>query len=170
MVCLRLILLCYRITCLWFCNKKGALFVPDPVYTCGWSQAKTNTSLILTRASNPPPAATRRPGRLWTQPSVKSQVYLKHCEILLRLCVTMYLTCVPRQLFFFRCGPEMPKGWTPPVRTSCSDRNKKVRNEWGHVKRTSVWMGGVPPAKFGTVTSIKVITTTVTYWILKNNS
>ena len=32
MVCLSVILLCYRITCLWFCNKKGALFVPDPVY------------------------------------------------------------------------------------------------------------------------------------------
>ena len=27
------ILLCYRITCLCFCNKKwGALFVPDPAY------------------------------------------------------------------------------------------------------------------------------------------
>ena len=36
-VCLNVMLLCYRITCLWFCNKrfcnnKGALFVPDPVY------------------------------------------------------------------------------------------------------------------------------------------
>ena len=30
MVCLNVIL-CYRMTCLWFCNKKGALFVPDPV-------------------------------------------------------------------------------------------------------------------------------------------
>ena len=25
----------------------------------------------------------------------------------------MYLMCGPRQLFFFQCGPEMPKGWTP---------------------------------------------------------
>ena len=37
MVCLSVILLCYRMTHLWFCNKricnkKGALFVPDPVY------------------------------------------------------------------------------------------------------------------------------------------
>ena len=37
MVCLSVILLCYRITCLWFCNKrflcnKKALFVPEPVY------------------------------------------------------------------------------------------------------------------------------------------
>ena len=24
--------LCYRTTCLGFCNKTGALFVPDPVY------------------------------------------------------------------------------------------------------------------------------------------
>ena len=37
MVCLSVILLCYRITCWWFCNKrvcnlKRALFVPDSVY------------------------------------------------------------------------------------------------------------------------------------------
>ena len=25
----------------------------------------------------------------------------------------MYLMCGPRQLFFFQCGPETPKGWTP---------------------------------------------------------
>ena len=36
MVCLSVILLCYRITCLWLCNKrlynkKGVLFVLDPV-------------------------------------------------------------------------------------------------------------------------------------------
>ena len=36
-VCLSVILICYRMTHLWFCNKricnkKGALFVPDPVY------------------------------------------------------------------------------------------------------------------------------------------
>ena len=36
MVCLSVILLCDRITCVWFCdkrfcNKKGAFFVPDPV-------------------------------------------------------------------------------------------------------------------------------------------
>ena len=27
--------------------------------------------------------------------------------------VFVYLMCGPRQLFFFQCGPEMPKGWTP---------------------------------------------------------
>ena len=37
MVCLSVILLCYRIICLWFCdkifcNKKGTLFGPDPVW------------------------------------------------------------------------------------------------------------------------------------------
>ena len=31
-VCLSVTLLSYRITCLWFCNKKGMLFVPDPVF------------------------------------------------------------------------------------------------------------------------------------------
>ena len=30
--CLSVILLGYRITCLWFCNKKEELFVPDPVF------------------------------------------------------------------------------------------------------------------------------------------
>ena len=35
-------------------------------------------------------------------------------RFLLRLCVTTYLMCGPRQLFFFQCGPEMPKGWTTP--------------------------------------------------------
>ena len=29
---LSVILLCYRITCVWFCNKKEMLFVLDPVY------------------------------------------------------------------------------------------------------------------------------------------
>ena len=28
--------------------------------------------------------------------------------------VIMYLRCDPRQLFF-QCGPETPKGWTPPI-------------------------------------------------------
>ena len=28
------------------------------------------------------------------------------------LCVTVYLMCGPKQLFYFQCGPEMPKGWT----------------------------------------------------------
>ena len=38
MVCL-CVILCYRITCLWLynkrflCNKKGVLFVPDPVFS-----------------------------------------------------------------------------------------------------------------------------------------
>ena len=37
MQCLSVVLLCYRIACLWFCNKgflcnkKGVLFMPDPV-------------------------------------------------------------------------------------------------------------------------------------------
>ena len=28
------------------------------------------------------------------------------------LLVFVYLTCGLRQLFFFQCGPETPKGWT----------------------------------------------------------
>ena len=52
MVCLSVILLYYGIACLWFyntgfCNKKGALFVPDPVYwflnvkstLCAWDKS-----------------------------------------------------------------------------------------------------------------------------------
>ena len=29
------------------------------------------------------------------------------------LLVFVYLMCGPRQLFFFQCGPEKPKGWAP---------------------------------------------------------
>ena len=32
MVCLSVILSCYRMTRLRYCNEKGALFVPDPVF------------------------------------------------------------------------------------------------------------------------------------------
>ena len=32
MVCLSVILSCYRITCLWFVIKKGGLFMPGPVF------------------------------------------------------------------------------------------------------------------------------------------
>ena len=32
MVCLSVILVCYRIICLWLCNRTWALFVPDPVF------------------------------------------------------------------------------------------------------------------------------------------
>ena len=33
--------------------------------------------------------------------------------------ITMYLRCGPRQLFFFQCGVEMPKGRTPLI--TCSE-------------------------------------------------
>ena len=33
----------------------------------------------------------------------------------------VYLMCGPRQLLFFQCGPEMPKGWTPLLEASCED-------------------------------------------------
>ena len=36
-------------------------------------------------------------------------------DFLLWLCRTMYLVCGPRQLFFFQCGLEMSKGWTPVI-------------------------------------------------------
>ena len=32
MVCLSVTSLYYRITCLWLCNKRGVLLVPDPVF------------------------------------------------------------------------------------------------------------------------------------------
>ena len=34
-------------------------------------------------------------------------------RFVLWLHITMYLMCGPRQLFFFQCDQEMPKGWTP---------------------------------------------------------
>ena len=47
MVCWSVILLCYRVACLWFwnkrfCNKKGALFVLDPVYVCVYIHIHTH--------------------------------------------------------------------------------------------------------------------------------
>ena len=35
------------------------------------------------------------------------------------LLVFVYLTSGPRQLFFFQCGPEMPKVWTPNSKHMC---------------------------------------------------
>ena len=36
-------------------------------------------------------------------------------DFVLFLLVFVYLMCGPRQLFFFQCGPEMPKGWRPLI-------------------------------------------------------
>ena len=36
--------------------------------------------------------------------------------------------CGPRQFFFFKCGPEMPKGWTP-LQQCVSDR--RLRQAYG---------------------------------------
>ena len=49
MVYLSVILLCHRITCLLFCNKKfcnkkGALFVPDPLVETGIQKATIQVS------------------------------------------------------------------------------------------------------------------------------
>ena len=64
---------------------------------------------------------TRKPVRLWLNflgvcgnAWGVQQIYLKPFffthELLL---VFVYLMGDPRQLFFFQCGPKMPKGWTP---------------------------------------------------------
>ena len=37
--------------------------------------------------------------------------------------VTVYLMCGPRQLFFFQCGIEMPKVWTPLLKHCISVSN-----------------------------------------------
>ena len=52
-------------------------------------------------------------------------------------CVTMYLVCGPRQLFFFQSGPEMPKVWTPLLQRIVK-RDWKSRNE---VERYFLFMG-----------------------------
>ena len=39
--------------------------------------------------------------------------------------VFVYLTCGPRQLFFFQCGPETPKGWAPLLQT-CGKPFKRI--------------------------------------------
>ena len=68
---------------------------------------------VVPGESNPRPSGGMQPRWLWMRPNTTLQTYLKHDEILLWLRVTMYLTCGPRQLFFFHCGPEMPKARTP---------------------------------------------------------
>ena len=40
------------------------------------------------------------------------------------LLVFVYLMCGPRQLFFFQCGPETPKGWTPLMYKIMSSINR----------------------------------------------
>ena len=68
----------------------------------------------VTEVSNPQPT-----GHIQLRTAMKA-AHLKTVNLLktLRdfLCVIvlqMYLMCGPRQLFFFHCGPEMPKSLTP---------------------------------------------------------
>ena len=51
---------------------------------------------------------------LWWQMSHKlwMDIFFAHQFSL----VFVYLVCGPKQLFFFQCGPETPKGWTPWIR------------------------------------------------------
>ena len=80
--------------------------------------------------SNLQPPAACGPGWLWMQPSTKSQIYVKYYAIVLWLRVTMYLMCGPRQLFFFQCGPDTPKG-RALLSLDCSEKplicNQKTR-------------------------------------------
>ena len=59
------------------------------------------------------PRAACDPGWLWMSPNTKSCIYLKPFVFAYQFSlVFVYLMCGPRQLFFFQCGPETPKGWT----------------------------------------------------------
>ena len=57
-------------------------------------------------------------GLVWPRMAVSAAQH-KIIHLLKTLCdffcdhVTMYLMCSPKQHFFFQCGPETPKGWTP---------------------------------------------------------
>ena len=60
------------------------------------------------------PGAACHPGWVRMQPNTKLQIHLK-TFFAHQFSLVLYLMCGPRQLPFFQCGPETPKGWTPLV-------------------------------------------------------
>ena len=56
--------------------------------------------------------------------------------------------CVPRQLFFFQCGPEMPTGWTPlgldlPSTGRMITKICSAVKTHGELFFTCIWLGTV---------------------------
>ena len=82
-------------------------------------------SLLVTGTSNPWPR-----GSLWprmamnvAQHKVLNLLKTFFCSsVFISVCVFVYWTCGPRQLFFFQCGPETPKVWTPLMGSSVNLR------------------------------------------------
>ena len=62
MVCLSVILLCYRVTCLWFCNKRG-IICAGPLHQC-----KCAIGWVLTRVNSRVPSTTTMIGRPFSLP------------------------------------------------------------------------------------------------------
>ena len=51
----------------------------------------------------------------------------------------MYLTCGPRQLFFFQCGAETPKGWTPLTGFLLNKSKKRKKEIMLHTEMHAPW-------------------------------
>ena len=66
-----------------------------------------------TGVSNPQPTGCMRPTMSMNVAQHKIINLLTTLWAFLFLLVSVHLMCVPRQLFIFQCGPEMPKCWTP---------------------------------------------------------
>ena len=70
----------------------------------------------LAGVSSPRPAGCMQPRTAANASQYKIvNLFKTFWDFFLWLHVAMYFMCGPRQLFFFQCGPEMPKGWTPLV-------------------------------------------------------
>ena len=71
--------------------------------------------LILARVSNPWPMDYMHPRMARNVAQHKIINLLKISFFCSSVFISVCVLCGPRQLFF-QCGPEMPKGWTPPDR------------------------------------------------------
>ena len=128
------------------------------VSNTGNSGVRSRVLLELTLLKGCPthgPHATCCPGWLWMRPNTKSSIYLKPfccCVVHQFSLVFVYLVCGPRQLFFFQCGPETPKGWAPLGQDGCrmlDSHTKSSINQAAWSKQTLCRIQGRLPGKSG---------------------
>ena len=100
----------------WSCpNRAHTATAPPGHRLCSGSSSQVSEphpkpakSESLSGVPNPPPRMAMNAAQHKLVHLLKA-FFLAHHFLL----VFVYLTCGPRQLFFFHYGPEMPKGWTP---------------------------------------------------------
>ena len=86
-------------------NTRGRSVAAYPL----WARAE----LLLSGMSNPPPRMAMNAAQHKIINLLKTFFVFAHQFTL----VFVYLMCGPKQLFFCQCGPEMPEGWTPLLRS-----------------------------------------------------